>query len=468
MKMLKTKKIVSAILGLAVLGITTTSCDKYFEDYIASPNSPGEVTPGLLMASVQVSTFASFGGQLARQGGIMIQHVAGTSVGSQTVEIANYNITEATNENEWNALYTGAIMNANIIINDFGAENPYYAGISKVLIAMNVGLATDLWGDVPLSEASQGQIGNLNPKYDSQENVLAQIQDLLTEAIIDLGKDVSANKVLPADDDFIHGGDVTAWIKTANALKARYANRLSQRDASGSATAALAALAGAYSSEADDANMIFGEGGTSLNQWYAYEQSRGSYIRVSSTFVDALNGKSDPRLPVFCGMDDQGGYSGTPPDDVDVTTTSYVGAYYASPASSIPLVSYVEMKFIEAEAKLRSGDAGGAATAFNDAVKASINQVTEAADATYEAANASETAGTITLEKIMYEKWVALFIQCEAYADWRRTGFPALTPNVNANTSTIPVRLIYPQNERLYNTNFPGIKALTEPVWWDN
>ena len=149
-------------------------------------------------------------------------------------------------------------------------------------------------------------------------------------------------------------------------------------------------------------------------------------------------------------------------------TSSYVGAYYASPASSIPLVSYVEMKFIEAEAKLRNSDAGGAATAFNDAVKASIMQVTGGPDAAYEAANASETAASITLDKIMYEKWVALFIQCEAYADWRRTGFPALTPNINGNTTTIPVRLIYPQNERLYNTNYPGTKQLTDPVWWDN
>ncbi len=66
----------------------------------------------------------------------------------------------------------------------------------------------------------------------------------------------------------------------------------------------------------------------------------------------------------------------------------------------------------------------------------------------------------------MYQKWVALFIQCEAYADWRRTKLPALTPNPNGNTNVIPERFIYSQEERLYNTNFPGAEPLTTPVWF--
>ena len=458
----------SAFLGLAVLAVSTTSCKKYFEDYIASPNNPSEVTPALLLSSVEVSTFATFGGQLARQSAVMIQQMAGTEVGSQSIEIANYNITELTNVNEWDAIYTGAVMNANLIIREYGAESPYYAGVARVLLAMNIGLATDLWGDVPFSEASLGQSGNLAPKYDSQESVIQQIQTTLDQAIIDLSRDVADNKLVPTTDDFIYGGDVEAWIKAARVLKARYANRLSQRDAGGSATAALAALqGGAFSSSADDCDMIFGEG-NALNQWYAYEQSRGSYLKVSQTYVDSLYNTGDPRLAVFCAKDVNDSISGTPYDDVSVTNTSYVGAYYASATSSIPLLSYVEQKFIEAEAELRGGNAGNAATAHNDAVKASIMQVTGAADAAYEAAYASEDGNSITLEKIMYQKWVALFIQCESYADWRRTGFPTLTPNPNGNTNTIPVRLPITANERLYNPNAPVSKAITDPVWWDN
>lgn len=466
--MKRTNKILSAFLGLAVLSLSTTSCKKYFEDYIASPNNPSEVTPALLLASVEVSTFASFGGQLARQSAVMIQHMAGTEVGSQSVEIANYNITELTNENEWNAIYTGAVMNASIIIRENEVESPYYSGIARVLLAMNLGLATDLWGDVPFTEAALGQSGNLAPAYDSQEDVMNLIQTVLDKAIIDLQRPIEDNKLVPTTDDFIYGGDVDAWIKAARVLKARYANRLSQRNAASSASDALAFIdAGAFGSSADDCNMVFGEG-NSLNQWYAYEQSRGSYLKVSQTFVDALYNTSDPRLDVFCGKDVNDSISGTPFDDVTVSNTSYVGAYYASASASIPLLSYVEQKFIEAEAALRNGNAGRAATAHNDAVKASIAQVTGASDPAYEATYANEDASSITLEKIMYQKWVALFIQCEAYADWRRTGFPGLTPNPNGNTNTIPVRLPTPQNERLYNPNATVVGDIEQPVWWDN
>ena len=466
--MKRTNKILSAFLGLAVLAVSTSSCKKYFEDYVASPNNPSEVTPALLLASVEVSTFASFGGQLARQGAVMIQHMAGTEVGSQSVEIANYNITELTNENEWNAIYTGAVMNAGLIINDDELESPHYKGIARVLLALNIGLATDLWGDVPFTTAGQGQSGTLSATYDSQENVLTRIQETLDQAIIDLSTSAADNKLVPGSDDFIYGGDVDAWIKAARVLKARYANRLSQRNPAGSASNTLTILGqGAFSSSADDCNMIFGEG-NALNQWYAYEQSMGSYLKVSQTFVDELYNTGDPRLAVFCGKDVNDSISGTPFDDVTITNTSYVGSYYASATSSIPLLSYVEQKFIEAEAELRDGNAAGAATAHNDAVKASIAQVTGGSDPTYEAAYANEDANSITLEKIMYQKWVALFIQVEAYSDWRRTNVPSLTSNPNGNTTSIPVRFIYPQNERLYNQNFPGTKNLTDPVWWDN
>ena len=464
--MKKTNKIVSAFIALAVLGLSTTSCKKYFEDYVADPNNPTEVTPALLLASAEVSTFATYGGQLARQGGVMIQHVSGTSAGSQSVEIANYNITEQTNVNEWRGIYAGAIMDANIIIRDYGAENPWYAGISRILIALNAGIATDLFGDVPLSDASGGETGNLSPLYDSQEDIYNQIQTMLDQAILDLSKPANQNSTVPTTDDFIFGGDNEAWIRTAHAIKARYYNRTSKRNSAGSATDALAALAGGFTSSGDDANMIFGEG-NALNQWYAYEQSRGGYIRVSSTFVDALQNTSDPRLAVFCGQDQQGGYSGTPPDDTDMDSSSYIGAFYASAASPIPLVSYVEQKFIEAEALLRSGNTGGAATAHNDAVKASVMQVTGASDATYEAAYASEDGNSISLDKIMYQKWVALFIQTEAYSDWRRTKLPALTPNINGNTQVIPEFFIISQEERLYNTNYnPDATSLTAPVWF--
>lgn len=444
-----------------------TSCESFFEDDVVSPNDPETTTPSLLLPTIEVSTFASFNGQLARQSEVMIQRLAGTSAGSQTVEIANYVITDQTNQNEWNAIYSGAIVNGRIMIADFGADNPWYAGITKVLMAMNMGLATSLWGDVPFSEAGRGLEGILEPKYESQQDVYAGIQAMLDEAIINLNEAASSNSFVPTTDDLIFGGDVAMWIKTANTLKARFGNHLANTSDDDPA-AVITTISNGISSSAENCNMVFANAGNSLNQWFAYENNRGGYIRVNSTFLDTVVAISDPRAPLFFGLDDYGSYSGTPYDQVDSTSSSYIGPLYASPTSTLPLVSYTEAKFIEAEAQLRAGNAAAAATAHNEAVMASILQVTGAPDAAYEAVWASETAGSITLERIMFQKWIALFTQTEGYADWRRTGFPALNANPNGAVSTIPVRLPTPQEERLYNNNAIVNSDITSPVWWDN
>jgi hypothetical protein len=134
--------------------------------------------------------------------------------------------------------------------------------------------------------------------------------------------------------------------------------------------------------------------------------------------------------------------------------------------SKIPLVSFVEMKFIEAEAKFIANDLDGAATAYNEAVVASVEQVTGTAiPAEFETSTASETNATISLEKIMTQKYNALVGQVEVYADWRRVEIPALTPFPGA--SGIPNRLPTPLDERLYNTNAIVVSDIFQPVWWD-
>ena len=78
-----------------------------------------------------------------------------------------------------------------------------------------------------------------------------------------------------------------------------------------------------------------------------------------------------------------------------------------------------------------------------------------------------ETAATITLEKIMTQKYIAMFTQPEVYSDWRRTNIPMLTPNAGASIAEIPRRLPTAQNERLYNSKAQVVTDLTQRVWWD-
>ncbi|NEN22995.1 SusD/RagB family nutrient-binding outer membrane lipoprotein [Cryomorpha ignava] len=466
---MKTLKSIFKLSIMVVFAWGITSCDGYLEDDIVSPNDPAEVTPELLLSNVQVATFATYSGQLTRQSLVFAQQIAGTEEGSQSTEIAQYNVTEVTNENEWEVIWAGSVVDCRNIISDYGAEGPYYAGIAKVIMALNIGLATDLWGAVPFDEGGLGLEVDLQPQFESQEVILGKIQVLLDNAIADLQRPLADNAFVPGADDLIFGGNVDNWIVTAYILKARYANRLSERDPAGSAADVLAHLTSSgVTSSATDAFMAF-FGGNAANQWDAFQSNRQGYYSVSESFVNLLVDNDDPRLPFFVAEDGDGGFSGTPFDDPTITGTSYVGSYYSTPSAPLPLVSYVEAKFLEAEALLRGGgSAGDAATALNEAVIASVEQVTgAAAPADFVDAFASEDAGSITLEKIMTQKYIAMFIQIEVYADQRRTDIPSLNPNPNAVNPGIPKRLPTPQSERLYNPNAIVVGNILLPVYWD-
>jgi hypothetical protein len=455
------------IIYTLLLIVTLSGCKKYLEDASVNPNDPQKATPGSLLANIEVATFSNTSGNLARRSGIIIQQLAGTD--GQMIQLANYQILEGDVTNEWVGIYNNVVINCNIMNADFGGKNPYFNGIAKVLKAYNIGLATTNWGDVPFTDAGKGlSDDNLAPKYDTQQSIYASLQTLLSDAITDLEKPAEANDYFPSGD-FIHGGDPAKWIKTAWLLKARYANHLSQRNPSESATLALQYLENAgLTGTSDDANAVFGEKGNEINQWYAFESSRGGYIRMGAYFIDTLIASNDPRLPFYAAQDDSGNYSGSNVDPgLANISASAVGSYFGSASSPAPMATYVEALFIKAEANLRAGNNSEAATAYNEAVMASILQVTGAPDAVYEANFAAETSESVSLSKIMYQKYVALFTQNEVWTDWRRTGFPQLEPNPSGVVNGIPRILPTSQDERLYNPNAVNVTNVLNKMWID-
>ena len=454
---------------VAIVAISFTSCKKYLDDVAPNPNAPENVGPKVLLANVEVATFASYTGNNARRAAIFTQHCSGT--GFQMADIANYNVFEGDVTNDWLTVYSGALINAQIIIDKYGAENPYYSGMAKILKAMNLGLATDMWGDVPNREAFKGMDLEITPHFDDQQTVLNDIQALLSDGIADLSKASGSNTLFPGAEDYMFQGNTNAWIEIAYVLKARYENRLSEVSPASSATAALADLTAAYAagftSNADDAQAKFGSGGSESNQWAIFNQTRGDYIKMGAFFIDTMNATGDPRLPYYADTISGGVYAGGALSNAIAGTSSDIGIYCDNVAANMPLVTYVEAKFIEAECKLRSGDAVGAAAAHNEAVKASMLAVTGAPDVTYETAHASETNLTITLNKIMMEKYVALFTQIETWTDWRRTNIPTLMANPSGAVSGIPRRLPTSRDERLYNANATVVGNILQHVWYD-
>lgn len=447
------KKILSITSVVAAL-LLSAGCEKFVEGYDVSPNNPSEVSLEVLLTGTELGTVSNYTGDLARITSLLVQQTQGRLF--QYGDIQTYDITESSIDNQWQNIYTSGLINAQLLIDQAGDNFKFYRGIGRVLRAMNLGLATDLWGDVPNIEAVKGQAGeaSFNAAYDSQESILRDIQSTLDAAIIDLSSDPAVNSRVPTGDDIIFSGDVANWRIAARILKARYANRLSKRDPVGSATTTLAILDAAYAdgltSSASDMMAKFGDATNEWNQWFAFEQQRQGYLTMNQFFLNLL--ANDPRLPLYATGND----------------TEPIGPYYGSQSAELPLVTYFEAKFIDAEASLRAGNPTRAAMAFNEAVTANLTKL-GVADAAFLAANAMETAATVTLEKIMTQKYIAMFTQPEVYSDWRRTNIPLLTPNVGASISEIPRRLPTAQNERLYNTKAQGniVTDLTQRVWWD-
>ena len=192
---------------------------------------------------------------------------------------------------------------------------------------------------------------------------------------------------------------------------------------------------------------------------------------MGAKLVNMMNGINDPRLPFYCQLEDTTKYLGGPAGEAETITygsfVSTIGDYYSSSDAKLPLITFVEAKFMEAEAKINS-DKAGAAIAYNEAVIAHIIKVTGAAPSgAYITANASETSSTITLAKIMDQKYIALFTQLEVYSDWRRTGLPMLTKATGA-TKEIPRRMVNVLEERQYNGNATIVSDVSLPVWWDS
>ncbi len=169
----------------------------------------------------------------------------------------------------------------------------------RILQSLMFGYLTDVYGDIPYSEALKGREGLLLPKYDTQEDIYNGILVTLDEAISTLK---SGSDKIDAVYDLIYAGDDTKWIKLANSLKLRMIIR-SYTAFGGSKGGDLNSinLSNLITSTDDDAYLSY-EGSSSSNSWVwgAWRdpiQSEMTRRKPSAPFVSAL--KDDPRLSAW-------------------------------------------------------------------------------------------------------------------------------------------------------------------------
>ena len=215
------------LIALAGVLMGTTACNDYMDinespDRIAVSNlTPNFVLPGAISNSYYVQAR-----RLNLFGGIMMNSVAGNSYSFGTPFVDEYspNITSAFYADVWDQLFR-QISNFQFIIDysDPSGQYSQYKAIAKVMKAYYVQTLTDLWGDMPYSEAFKREL-NLTPKYDKGEDIYkASIADIENAIQLIDGKKGD----VPASADIVFKGSMAKWKAFANTLKLRYLVRMS-------------------------------------------------------------------------------------------------------------------------------------------------------------------------------------------------------------------------------------------------
>ncbi len=388
------------------------------------------------------------------------------------------------------------------------AQKTSIAKIWKVFIMHRI---TDFWGDVPYFEAFTGE---LTPVYTPQSEIYADMLSVLKEEAENLSTTSATDNFGAAD--IIYQGDKSSWIKFANSLRLRLAMRLSEVDQSTAQqhVSELLAEDDLIDSYEASALMPYGDnfGNATENiQPMSILKSFNEY-RMSNTIVDFLKEKNDPRLFLYADSISGGAFNGLQnglnPEQInerDLSEYSRDSEVLASKASPTPLLIQSEVLFLKAEAALRVWGSGTAQSFYNEGIRSSINfwnsvlmdlesSLTEEEAEALPATNITDSLINVYieqpsvaynaatgLEQIITQKWVALINQgFEAYAEYRRTGFPELNPIPNTNgesetgSSSLPVRVRYPLEEATLNRESyneavtrQGPDLPTTHIWWD-
>lgn len=472
-----------------------------FGDINVSPNSPSTAQTNLLLTNAErqvAGLVSSVTGRLFIQQNSEMLY---TSESRYNLKVYNYS-----------AAYDNMLADLALIIKlntdpatkslpsvIANGSNANQIAAARILTAFIFQALTDRWGDVPYSQALKGLASPL-PKFDTQQSIYTALFKELKEAQAQFDSGAAIK------GDFINGNSNAKWKKFANQIRMNMALRLSKVDpVTGKAEFNAALADGVLSSNADNIFYTFLlESANENNMYNNYNIAKRYDYSISKTMVDYLQNNSDPRLPLYAEKTSAGTYVGMPYGLTQAQAGAYsVGGFNAAGTfvpgtvsalgikfrlqnSPVSIFTYAESRFAVAEAYKLGWISGtvddvNAAIAYNAGITASLAQhgVTDATvvgaflaqpNIAYDPANA--------VKQIISQKWVANYqgYAFEAWADWRRTGYPVLSPSPVAQNlgGQIPRRLGYTTAEASLNkANYQEVIARQGPdelntrIWWD-
>jgi hypothetical protein len=332
------------------------------------------------------------------------------------------------------------------------------------------------FGDVPYTEALDPE--NVFPKYDDAKTIYA---DLLSRLATDASTLNSAENGITADQDIIYGGDVDAWKKFANSFLLRMAMTIADSDPGTAKTVFESANANAFTSAADNAELVYLDATPNTNPiWVDLVQSGRQDMVAGAPLLDKLKAINDPRLPLFFRPNANGDYvGGVVGSNNTFSQVSKPSEQMVDPTFPQIILGYSEVEFLRAEAIERGFNIPGtAAEHYNNAIKASIlwwgGTAAQAATYLAQPSVAYATATGDWKQKIGIQKWIALYNQdVQGWIEMRRLDYPKLPRPVGADID-FPTRLPYSQSEQVLNpTSYTaaasaiGGDVATTKLWWD-
>lgn len=507
---ISTMKYILTLLTISMVTmLTMTSCDEGFTELNTDDTALTKVESVLQLNSA-IAASGLLADQIRCESSITKQQMRiFTGVGA----CGNFNVDasgDVSNSN-WNTGYQTRLKNLNdAMLRTDPTTNVYQ--MLRIWRALSFMILTDSYGDIPYTEASAGfSQGIVFPNYDKQEFIYTSDKGILKElqaaaAALDASK--------PTDSrDLLYNGDITKWKRLANSLLLRGAMRLTKVNPTMARTYVQAAVTGGlmtgnadnailrHSADYPNSEGSRANGGNAhfqylvedfVNHLKSTNDPRLASIAVrypnatSSTGQTAANADRNPQNQVGIPM----GYDNV--SIIPVATAAGLRSFYAysqvdrtrMAALNAPsfIATYGLQQLLMAEAAHRGWVSGSAATFYEQGIRAHMEQLAEygsatavpaAAITTYIQANPLQSGKE--LEQINTQYWIASYhLPTETFANFRRSGFPILTPNplkgdLGPNESFMR-RFGYPSAEKSLNEN---IKNGTNPdridtrVWWD-
>ncbi len=475
------KKHTSMII-LSALCLAFGSCsDDKMDEINENKNNPTQMASKFILTDVMTSSaFDCVGADLAFYASLFIEHNVGVFNQLYQAEIRGNSPTQSsTFGNQWAIIYTNLAHLKDCLLKcqagGTEADNYHGLGIAQVMTAYDLALLTDLFGDVPWTEALQPGV-IYTPKIDTQESIYKEIMGYLDAAIENFGKECTYKM---GNQDYYYNGNIENWIKFAYGLKARYTMRLLLRSADKNAALnkVIEYADKSFANAGEEAKFDLYDGSAATSPFYQFYIDR-NYFGSSKSLYALLDAKADPRIDIYFKDNKNGTFelaeNGKPKQQQDAYGISGI----SQPTAPTFMLSYHEIEFLKAEAYARLGKIDESQEACEKAITAACKKknvnVTDDKIADYVTKIKNAMNGTNAIKEVAIQKYLAFYEEeaIEAYNDIRRWRALGETPIVFAHPQSDKFPLRYPYGDGDVTTNpnvykaYEAIDVYKDNVWW--